>query len=187
MSTPKLLNSITLTNIRCCGYVSCLRSDRAWVSDGKNLILINKVGDTLHHLKYFNVNLLGEVHTINSENELIYLHLNKECMDTVTKLSNDMKTKTDIMVTKNLMWSPQCVYWSLSTEDLLIGMIKWNYHSSKILRYNQTGLLTQTIEHDNTGLELYKDVISITENTNGDVVVSDFDLFSGAVVVTERG
>lgn len=184
MSTPELLHSITLTSVR---HVSCVRSDRAWVSDGNNLVLINKVGDILHHLEYFNVNLLGEVHTVNGENELIYLHLKKGCIDTVTKLSNDMKTKTDFMVTKNPMWSPQCVYWSSSTEDLLIGMIKWNYHSSKILRYNQTGFLTQTIEHDNSGLELYKDIISITENTNGDVVVSDTDILSGAVVVTERG
>lgn len=118
---------------------------------------------------------------------IVMMHFSKEYMDTITKLSNDMKTKVDIIVNKDSTLIPQCMYWSSSTEDLLIGMINWKYHTGKVVRYNQAGHLTQTIEHDNTGQELYRFIHFITENNNGDVVVSEFDLFSGAVVVTERG
>eukprot|EP00105_Crassostrea_gigas_P031929 XP_011454773.2 PREDICTED: tripartite motif-containing protein 2 isoform X1 [Crassostrea gigas] len=55
--------------------------------------------------------------------------------------------------------------------------------TAKVTRYNQGGQLTQTIKHDSTGQGLYSDPIYITENNNGDVVVSDLY----AVVVTERG
>nr|XP_034310500.1 uncharacterized protein LOC117684045 [Crassostrea gigas] len=55
--------------------------------------------------------------------------------------------------------------------------------TGKVTRYNQSGQLTQTIHHDNTGLGLYSRPIYITENNNGDVLVSD----AGAVVVTECG
>lgn len=50
-------------------------------------------------------------------------------------------------------------------------------------RYNRTGQLTQSIQHDNTGLNLYCMPNYITENNNRDVVVSDSNL-AGAVVVT---
>ncbi|XP_052696269.1 uncharacterized protein LOC128174883 [Crassostrea angulata] len=56
--------------------------------------------------------------------------------------------------------------------------------TGKITRYNQNGQLTQTIQHENTGLELYRQPNYVTENNNGDVVVSDYE---SAVVVTERG
>lgn len=56
-----------------------------------------------------------------------------------------------------------------------------------VIRYNQSGKLTQIIYKGKTGLELYNLPNYITENNNGDVVVSDYDDPCGAVVVTERG
>lgn len=56
--------------------------------------------------------------------------------------------------------------------------------AGKITRYNQSGQQTQTIQHDNTGLELYKIPNHIKDKNNWDVVVSDNG--AGAVVVTER-
>ncbi|XP_065930294.1 tripartite motif-containing protein 3-like [Magallana gigas] len=55
--------------------------------------------------------------------------------------------------------------------------------TGRVVRYIQRGQLTQTIQNDNTGRGLYRLPNYITENNNGDVVVSD----SNAVVVTERG
>eukprot|EP00105_Crassostrea_gigas_P013743 XP_011430158.2 PREDICTED: uncharacterized protein LOC105330250 [Crassostrea gigas] len=81
-------------------------------------------------------------------------------------------------------WGPWCVYWSPSTGDLLVGMYNDDTGTGKVTRYNQSGQLTQTIQNHNTGLRLYSYPINITENNNGDVVVSDW---SGAVVVTESG
>ena len=55
------------------------------------------------------------------------------------------------------------------------------------MRYNNTGKHTQTIPHNKTAQTLYRDPCYITENNNGDVVVSDISgLNNGAVVVTTR-
>eukprot|EP00105_Crassostrea_gigas_P033965 XP_019918113.1 PREDICTED: uncharacterized protein LOC109617067 [Crassostrea gigas] len=82
-----------------------------------------------------------------------------------------------------------CVYWSPSTGDLLVGMYNNDAVTGKVTRYNLSGQLTQTIQHDNTGRRLYSFPIYITENNNGDVVVSDYDDYteSGTVVVTALG
>ncbi|XP_065929026.1 tripartite motif-containing protein 3-like [Magallana gigas] len=95
-----------------------------------------------------------------------------------------MKTTTTFIKRTDSTWRPQCVYWSPSTGDLLVGMYYIYTEIGKVTRYNQSGQLTQTIELD-TGRGLYSDPIYITENNNGDAVVSDFG--SGTVVVTERG
>eukprot|EP00105_Crassostrea_gigas_P016097 XP_011433348.2 PREDICTED: uncharacterized protein LOC105332434 [Crassostrea gigas] len=105
-------------------------------------------------------------------------------------VSKAMKNTTKIIEEIDSTWRPRCVYWSPSTGDLLVGMrYKKKYRgyllidTSKVIRYNQSGQLTQTIQHDNTGQGLYSKPNYITENNNGDVVVS----VSSAVVVTERG
>lgn len=91
------------------------------------------------------------------------------------------------------------MYWSPSTGDLLVGMYKYKSNSiscvvfrsymnvtGKVTRFSQSGQLAQTIQHDNTGMLLYNEPNYITENNNGDIVVSDRRSSSGAVVVTER-
>ena len=52
------------------------------------------------------------------------------------------------------------------------------------MRYNNTGRHTQTIPHRETPHQLYRNPIYITENNNGDVVVSDW--LGRAVVLTSR-
>lgn len=69
-------------------------------------------------------------------------------------------------------------------------MYKENKERGKLTRYNKIGQLIQTIQCDAYGMELYSKPTYITANSNGDVLVSDFDSvydWSGAVVVTERG
>ncbi|XP_062612400.1 uncharacterized protein LOC134274161 [Saccostrea cucullata] len=56
--------------------------------------------------------------------------------------------------------------------------------TGQVNRYTNTGEHIQTIQHDNTGQGLYRYPIYITENCNGDVIVSDF--LHDAVVVTDR-
>uniref|UniRef100_K1QUL7 Tripartite motif-containing protein 3 n=1 Tax=Magallana gigas TaxID=29159 RepID=K1QUL7_MAGGI len=98
-----------------------------------------------------------------------------------------MKTTTTFIETTDYTWRPWCVYWSPSTGDLLVGMhnndTKTGKVTGKVTRYNQSGQLTQTIQYHNTGRGLYRSPNYITENNNGDVVVSDLS----GVVVTERG
>eukprot|EP00105_Crassostrea_gigas_P034486 XP_019918634.1 PREDICTED: RING finger protein nhl-1-like [Crassostrea gigas] len=98
-----------------------------------------------------------------------------------------MKTTTTFIERTDSTWKPRCVYWSPSTGDLLVAMCNNDTKTGKVTRYNQSGQLTQTIQNDNTDLGLYNLPHYITENNNGDVVVSDSFYPSGAVVVTERG
>lgn len=94
-----------------------------------------------------------------------------------------MKT---ILKNMDSTWTPQCVHYFVSTGDLLVGM--WCQHEEilqgKVIRYDRTGQLTQTIKYHDSGEQLYYGPNYITENINGDVVVSDWKL---RVVVTTRG
>nr|XP_034309971.1 uncharacterized protein LOC105327789 [Crassostrea gigas] len=181
MSPPELLHSLTVTGVNRCYHISCVTSDRVWVSDdGNNLILTDTTGVPLHRVKDSWSDLYG-FHTVNSESELIYIDRKYN----INKLSKDMKTTTTFIESTDSTWEPQCVYWSPSTGDLLVGMRYIHTETAKVTRYNQSGQLTQTIQHDNTGRGLNREPYCITENNNGDVVVSD--LLSHAVVVTERG
>uniref|UniRef100_K1PWI4 Tripartite motif-containing protein 2 n=1 Tax=Magallana gigas TaxID=29159 RepID=K1PWI4_MAGGI len=181
MSPPELLHSLTVTGVRRCLHISCVTSDRVWVSDDDNLMLTDTTGVPLHRVEDSWSGLYIGLHTVNSESELIYIDGNYN----IDKLSKDMKTTTTFIERTDSTLEPRCVYWSPSTGDLLVGMWCIYTNTGKVTRYNQSGQLTQTIQHDNTGRRLYRDPHYITENNNGDVVVSDF--LSGAVVVTERG
>ncbi|XP_052680950.1 uncharacterized protein LOC128161660 [Crassostrea angulata] len=184
MSPPELLHSLTVTGVDRCDHISCVTSDRVWVSDWNNLILTDITGVPLHRVKD-SCRGVG-LHTVNSESELIY----KDRKYNIKKRSEDMKT-TKTLIRKKIFskWRPLCVYWSPSTGDLLVGMFNNDTRTGKVTQYNQSGQLTQTIQNDITGLGLYREPRYITENNNGDVVVSDCSFLSmyGAVVVTERG
>nr|XP_034308016.1 uncharacterized protein LOC105326468 isoform X2 [Crassostrea gigas] len=183
-SGAELHQSLTLTGVGRCLHISCVTSDRVWVSDDEyNLMLTDTTGVPLHRVEdSWSGDVFGNgLHTVNSESELIYIDRKYN----IKKLLKDMKTtKALLMKKKFFKWRPRCVYWSPSTGDLLVGMYNDDTKTGKVTRYNQSGQLTQTIQNDNTGLGLYRQPNYITENNNGDVVVSD--LFS-AVVVTERG
>ncbi|XP_065937191.1 uncharacterized protein [Magallana gigas] len=180
-SGAELHQSLTVTGVYPCYHISCVTSDRVWVSDDrKHLMLTDTTGVSLH-LVGDSCSYLFGFHTVNSESELIYIDRNYN----INKLSKDMKTTTTFIETTDSTWRPRCVYWSPSTGDLLVGMYNRDTETGKVTRYNQSGQLTQTIQYHNTGRGLYSRPIYITENNNGDVVVSDYG--SHAVVVTERG
>ncbi|XP_065929521.1 uncharacterized protein [Magallana gigas] len=180
-SAPEFHQSLTVTGVDRCYHISCVTSDLVWVSDEDNLILTDTIGVPLHRVEDSCSD--GGIHTVNSESELIYIDM----YDNINKLSKDMKTTTTFIERTDSTWRPWCVYWSPSTGDLLVGMCYRHKWTGKVTRYNQSGQLTQTIQHDNTGRGLYRQPNYITENNNGDVVVSDYIYPSGAVMVTERG
>ena len=180
-SGAELHQSLTLTGVDRCYHISCVTSDRVWVSDHwNNLMLTDTTGVPLHRVEDSRSYLYGRLHTVNSESELIYIDRNYN----INKLSKDMKTTTTFIERTDSTWDPRCVYWSPSTGDLLVGMYNDDTDTGKVTRYNQSGQLTQTIQNNNTGQGLYTLPYYITENNNGDVVVSDWLC---AVVVTERG
>eukprot|EP00105_Crassostrea_gigas_P042588 XP_019926736.1 PREDICTED: uncharacterized protein LOC105337630 isoform X2 [Crassostrea gigas] len=179
MSDAEIHHSLTVTGVDGFLHISCVTSDRVWGSDRYNIILTDTTGVPLQRVEDSRSDLYGGPHTVNSGSELIYIDRNYN----INKLSKDMKRSTTFIVRTDSTWEPGCVYWSPSTGDLLVGM--WNYdtYTGKVTRYSRSGQLTHTIQHDNTGRDLYSKPNYITENNNGDVVVSGSD----AVVVTERG
>nr|XP_022312680.1 uncharacterized protein LOC111117747 [Crassostrea virginica] len=184
LSSPVVQKSLSVTGVSECYHISCVTPDRVWVSDYNNLILTDTAtGKQLHSvedsLQYSDVG----IHTVNCEGELIYI--DKEY--NIIKLCNDMKTTTTLIKHTDKTWEPRCVYCSPSSGDILVGMRTEYPYTGKVMRYDNTGKRKQTIPHnDNTPHDLYKYPWNITENNNGDVLVSDIDLIFnlGAVVVT---
>ena len=170
-----------------CHHISCVTPDRVWVNDGNGLILADtRTGVTLKRLPILPSPSCQGLHSVNSERELIYI----ENVSTVNKYCNDMTTKTVLKMKKRRKsdWRPLCLCCCQSTDDLLIVKMKFNTEESKVARYNKQGKLTQTIQKDKDGQALYTLPRFITENNNGDVVVSNqIDKSNGAVVVTNRG
>lgn len=180
MSAPEA-HSVSLAGLDCCYNISCVTSDRVWVNDFKNLILANRTGDTLYQRRFLRgYGLTYGLHTLNNDSELIYIDED----DTIKKLSKDFKTTTQTIEKKDASWTPVCLFFSQNTGDLLAGMRNTDTQEANVTRYNQNGQMTQTIQGGNTDMHLFEDPTNITENNNGDIVVSDYEK---AVVVTERG
>lgn len=60
-SPLKLLRSLTVEGVGGCGHISCVTSDRVWVSDDKNnIVLTNIKGDPLHHREDLCCNIFEE-------------------------------------------------------------------------------------------------------------------------------
>lgn len=179
-----------------------VKPENAWISDDKdNIIFTNSKGDNLHHVKRISRN--HGIHTVNSDSELIYI----DNENNIKKLLKDKKA-TMIFLQNNSTMRPLCIYWSETTDSLLVGMshspLRYqkrepNMEGSQelkiykksdglacnnVTRYNKTGEKIQTIQYDKTGQEMYRHPLYITENNNGDVVVSDN---KEAVVVTDSG
>nr|XP_022337243.1 uncharacterized protein LOC111133287 isoform X2 [Crassostrea virginica] len=180
MSSPVLQKSLLVTGVKECDHISRVTSDRVWVSDRNNLILTDTAtGEELHIVD----DSLNSKHAVNCGSELIYIDKNKN----INKLSSDMKTTTTLIKNTDERWRPECLYCSMSSGDLLVGMCRddkyTRKYTGKVMRYDNTGKRKQIIPHNAyTSLYLYEYPWYITENNNGDVLVSDWD--RGAVVVT---
>lgn len=184
MSTPEFQKSLTVKDVKSCYHLTRVTPDCFWIScPQKPFILANTSGVTYQNI-LANDSLYG-LHTVNDNSELIYIDVNYN----INVLSLDLKTTTTIIKSEKASLKPSCLYWSTSNGDLLVGMVDYMTSTGKVTRYNQTGQLTHTIELNNAGLEIYQKPIYITENNNGDIVVSDYEAFlrSGAVVVTDGG
>ncbi|XP_062588467.1 uncharacterized protein LOC134250131 isoform X2 [Saccostrea cucullata] len=176
-----LQKSVTVSGVRECDHISRVSTDQVWISDDKgNLILTNTKGEELDRVT--DIGSVDGGHTVDSNGDLIYIDSELN----INKLSTENKEKTTIIKYNNTSpWRPVSVYSSPSTGDLLVGMYRGDPYTGKVVRYNSTGENTQTIQHhNNTGQRLYGYPLYITENRNGDVIVSDWD--REAVVVTDR-
>lgn len=174
---PVLQQHFKVTDIRHCRHISFARTDKVWVSDDENnLILTNTTGEILHHLNdKCSDSLSCGFHTVNSENELIYIEKNHN----IKILSTNLRA-FKLIKAEDSIWKPLSVHFSWSTGDLLVGACRFEFDTwiGIIIRYNQTGERKQQIEHNN-----FREPYYLSENNNGDIVVSNW---SNAVVVVNR-
>lgn len=185
-STFEFKKSLTVAGVNSCYHITRVTPDLFWVSDEKNnFILANTSGNTLYELNDSLDDSLYGLHTVNGNSELIYI----DEMHNINVMSEDRKTTTTFIESTPDALEPSCLYWAKSTKELLVGKIDLRTSTGKVTRYSQTGRLTKTIELNNVGLAIYKKPIYITENNNGDIVVSDYNanFCSGALVVTDSG
>ncbi|XP_062620582.1 uncharacterized protein LOC134282151 [Saccostrea cucullata] len=173
-----LQKSVNVSGVSRCRHITHVSTDRVWICDDEgNLILTNTKGHILDKVTGLIAYGVG-VHTVTRDSAVIYI----DSDNNIIKLSTDHKVKTTV-IPYTSPWSPVCVYSSPSTGDLLVGMFNTDTDTGQVNRYTDTGEHIQTIQHDNTGQELYSDPRYITENRNGDVIVSDY--YGNAVVVTD--
>lgn len=180
MSNPEKHYYFSVKNAEVCHHISRVSSDRVWVSDISSRVLTDKTGTSLHKFEVLFAGVQRGLHTVNRDSEIIYIDKRKGKYGddlVIKKLSKDTKTTTIFIDRKQLTGEPRCLFWSPSSGDLLVGVYR------KVIRYDQTGQLTQTIKKDINGLALFEEPRYLTENKNGDIVVSD----SSSVVVTEHG
>lgn len=181
MHEPVLHYHIKVTDIRHCRHISFATTNQVWVSDDdNNPILTNTTGEILHHLKdIYSDSFSCGIHTVNSENELIYIERDHD----IKILSTDLTT-FKLIKAEDSIWKPLCVYFSWSTGDLLVGACRFDTRIGKIIRYNQTGERKQQIQR-NLRRNLFSEPYYLTENNNGDIVVSNWP--NAVVVVNRRG
>lgn len=101
----KLMPDETMTCVLNCHHISFVTSDQFWISDRKcNLSLTNKKGDILCELT--DVCCGVGFHTVNDENELLYI----DTRNNIKKLSTDLKAPTIFMQTSDRTWVLLYVY-----------------------------------------------------------------------------
>ena len=185
MSSPEIQKSLLMTNdpidtTFICEHISCVTPDWVWVSDYYNIILLDTAtGETLHRVESSSMYESG-THTVNCKGELIYVTkqesedeymYGEQIENSIITLCKDMETTTTLKGDPDIMWEPLSVYCSPFSGDLLVGYFSDISVTGKVVRYDSTGKITQTI---NPLDDLYRFPRYITENNNGDVVVSDW-------------
>ncbi|XP_056015641.1 uncharacterized protein LOC125675256 [Ostrea edulis] len=78
-------------------------------------------------------------------------------------------------------WRPYGIT-STASDDLLVCLHKDDQY--KVVRYSGTGTVLQEIQYDSQGQPLYQEPTYITENVNGDIIVTDWK--KNAVIAVDR-
>lgn len=148
-------------------HISCLMPSRLWVSDMKKVQEIDQDGCIHRELDIY-FTLFGS-HTLTKSGDLLFLKDNDVFMLT----SNGEVTNLFIRASVHF-----CIHSSKINGDILIGDI------NIVTRYNSLGMKLNEINLNDDGQSLYVETIFITENTNGDIIVSDNG--KKAIVVTDE-
>nr|XP_011442633.2 uncharacterized protein LOC105338975 [Crassostrea gigas] len=144
----------------------------------------NKVwmGGASNELKLFD--LQGHLHhTVSITTHGMYLCMyNKQVVYTGindVRMISDTDTEVTMFTTGD--WEPYGIT-SAASGDLLVCLRKDD--QSKVVRYSSTGTVLQEIQYDSQCQPLYKEAVYITENVNGEIIVTDWE--KNAVIAVDR-
>lgn len=117
MSDPELILSFTIRGLEFCNHITCVTSNLAWISDENHLILTNNADHTIKRLFFFK-DRQGD-HTINSNNELIYI----DDKNNIMILSNEMETpitfiESTIFFSYSNLYNLVPLYWGSFGRDV---------------------------------------------------------------------
>ena len=181
---PNLEKSFVVPGLENCLDISFVSPDRIWVYDGETLFLTNTSGDILHKI-------IGSYTCTANGNGMVYLDRKRTCWKFSYK--NKESCRVFLFFRDTYSWFPEGIYLcpsksdSDSDSDLLVGMkSRSNPLDAVVVRYSKEGNIRQTIEGNERDPLLYVSPRYITENNNGDIVVSDPDR-SGLVVTNCQG
>nr|XP_034325699.1 uncharacterized protein LOC117689272 isoform X3 [Crassostrea gigas]XP_034325700.1 uncharacterized protein LOC117689272 isoform X3 [Crassostrea gigas] len=124
-------------------------------------------------------------HTVNITCRGMYLCIyNKQVVysdqnDNTVRMISDTDSVVTMFTTGD--WMPYGVT-SAASGDLLVCLRKDD--QSKVVRYSSTGTVLQEVQYDSQCQPLYKRVTYVTENVNGDIIVTDWE--KKAVIAVDR-
>lgn len=147
--------------------ISRLTPNRLWVSDPLKIVEFNETGHVLRKLDIGYRRGCGFAVSTNGD----LLFLKDGSVHILTPSGNILKSC--IYVSEN-----SCIYSSRLNGNILVG------DSNEVRRYNDTKQLVQIINVDEDGIFLFKSLFEITENKNGDIIVSDMK--KKAIVVVDK-
>lgn len=150
-------------------HIACLTSEIMWVSDGNTIKEIDINGRILKKLDV-QCTSFGS-HTLTENGDLLFLKENEVCMLTVDGKIHNLS----IQASQHF-----CIHSSKINGDILVG------NNNKVTRYSNLGNKVNQIEMDDEGFPLYHKPIFITENKNGDIIVSD-NVKKAVVAVDKSG
>lgn len=137
-------------------HISCLKSNKIWVSDFDKIEAIDEDGQIIMKLNV-EFGVYGR-HSVTRDGNLLFLMNYSVFMLT----SNGNLHNLSINASKN-----SCIHASRISSEILI------VSPNGVSKYSERGRKLLIKQLNNKGENLYYRPIYITENTNGDIIVSD--------------
>lgn len=170
--TPSVTMEMTCDNLQ---HLCCSADGTVWVCRRPQILQLDRKGQTLLLLEV-KIEICGLA--AGSKDDLIFTDgKNKRLI--YTRFDGDVITKK-VMSTND--WFPIGICFA-ENGDIVVGLFLPSARG-RVTRYSEDGDVISAVEHDNHGNQLYSFPAFVTENGNGDIVVSDH--LRRAVIVVDR-
>ncbi|XP_056006521.1 uncharacterized protein LOC130046582 [Ostrea edulis] len=142
--------------------IAIIDDNRVWMGGASKTLKLFDFQGNLHDT--VTITTHGMYFTVYNKHVIYTTQLSK----TVCRVAED-KTIQTMFTTGE--WRPFGIT-SSASDDLLVCLGKDD--QSKVVRYSGTGTVLQEIQYDSQDQPLYRDATYITENINGDIIVTDW-------------